>query len=104
MHTKVLFAMRYLLAFPDPTKGWIPFAMQELEEIKKSMSVDAIVTTSPPVSAHLIGRKAKADVRMLRGWPIFAIYGRRIWRRATIWSGCWNGRWSERRCAMRMRW
>jgi glycosyltransferase involved in cell wall biosynthesis len=59
VHTKVLFAMRYLLAFPDPTKGWIPFAMQALEELKKSMSVDAIVTTSPPVSAHMIGQKAK---------------------------------------------
>ena len=59
MHTKVLFAMRYLLTFPDSTKGWIPFAMQGLEEIRKSTSVDAIVTTSPPVSAHLVGRKAK---------------------------------------------
>ena len=59
IHTKVLFAMRYVLAFPDSTKGWIPFATQALEEIKKSKSVDAIVTTSPPVSAHMIGQKAK---------------------------------------------
>jgi Glycosyl transferase 4-like domain len=59
MHTKVLLAMRYVLTFPDSTKGWIPFAMQGLEEIRKSTSVDAIVTTSPPVSAHLVGRKAK---------------------------------------------
>jgi glycosyltransferase involved in cell wall biosynthesis len=59
VHTKVLFAMRYLLAFPDATKGWIPFAMQALEEVKESMNVDAILTTSPPVSAHMIGQKAK---------------------------------------------
>lgn len=59
MHTKILFAMRYLLTFPDSTKGWIPFAMQALGEIKKSTRVDAILTTSPPISAHLIGRKAK---------------------------------------------
>src|ERR1700687_34626 len=64
MHTKVLFAMRYLLAFPDSTKGWIPFAIRALEEIKKSIvkkgiTVDAILTTSPPVSAHMIGHKAK---------------------------------------------
>jgi glycosyltransferase involved in cell wall biosynthesis len=59
MHTKVLFAMRYLLAFPDSTKGWIPFATQALHEIKKSMTVDAVLTTSPPVSAHMIGQKAK---------------------------------------------
>ena len=60
VHTKVLFAIRYLLAFPDATKGWIPFAMRALEDVKKSMSVDAILTTSPPVSAHMIGQKAKA--------------------------------------------
>ena len=59
MHTKVLFAIRYLLAFPDSTKGWIPFAMQALKEVKKRMSVDAILTTSPPVSAHMIGHEAK---------------------------------------------
>lgn len=59
VHTKVLLAMRYLLAFPDSTKGWIPFAMQALEEIKKSMRLDVILTTSPPVSAHMIGHKAK---------------------------------------------
>ena len=59
VHTKLLFAMRYLLTFPDSTKGWIPFAIQELERIKKSSTVDAIVTTSPPISAHLIGRQAK---------------------------------------------
>jgi glycosyltransferase involved in cell wall biosynthesis len=59
MHTKLLFAMRYLLTFPDSTKGWIPFAVKELEQIKKNTTVDAIVTTSPPISAHLIGRKAK---------------------------------------------
>ena len=59
IHTKVLFAMRYLLAFPDSAKGWIPFATQALYEIKKSMTVDAVLTTSPPVSAHMIGQKAK---------------------------------------------
>jgi hypothetical protein len=59
VHTKILFAMRYLLTFPDSMKGWIPFAMQALEQIKESTRVGAILTTSPPVSAHLIGRKAK---------------------------------------------
>jgi len=59
IHTRLLFAVRYLLTFPDSTKGWIPFAMKELERIQASTRVDAIVTTSPPISAHLIGRKAK---------------------------------------------
>ncbi len=59
VHTKILFAMRYVLTYPDATKGWIPFAMQALEQLKESIKVDAIVTTSPPVSTHLVGRKAK---------------------------------------------
>ncbi len=59
IHTKLLFAIRYLLTFPDSTKGWIPSAIKELERIKKTAIVNAIVTTSPPISAHLIGRKAK---------------------------------------------
>jgi hypothetical protein len=58
-HTKILFLMRYLLTFPDSTKGWIPFAMQALEQ-KKDMKVDVILTTSLPVSAHLIGRNISA--------------------------------------------
>jgi glycosyltransferase involved in cell wall biosynthesis len=59
MHTRILSALRYLVTFPDSTKGWIPFAMEALEEIRKTTSLDAILTTSPPISAHLIGRKAK---------------------------------------------
>ncbi len=59
VHTKILSIMRYLVAFPDSTKGWIPFALQALYELRKNMTVDAILSTSPPVSAHLIGRKAK---------------------------------------------
>jgi len=35
IHTRLLFAMRYLLTFPDSTKGWIPFAMKELERIQQ---------------------------------------------------------------------
>jgi glycosyltransferase involved in cell wall biosynthesis len=58
VHTKILFMMRYLLTFPDSKKGWIPFATQALEQINKAR-VDAILTTSPPVSAHLVGRQAK---------------------------------------------
>jgi len=59
LHTKILSLMRYALTFPDATKGWIPFATEALYELKKTEKIDAILTTSPPISAHLIGRKAK---------------------------------------------
>ncbi len=59
LHTRILSLMRYIITFPDATKGWIPFALQALTELKKTTKIDAILSTSPPISGHLIGRKAK---------------------------------------------
>jgi hypothetical protein len=95
VHTKILFAMRYVLTFPDATKGWIPFAMQALEQIKESTRVDAIVTTSPPVSAHLVGRKAK----QLFGCPWIADL-RDLWSQNLAQGNDLSGE----PCAMRMHW
>lgn len=59
LHTKILSLMRYLITFPDATKGWVPFAVQALHELKASTPIDVILSTSPPISGHLIGRRAK---------------------------------------------
>jgi len=40
-------------------KGWVPFAMAAVSEMKPSLKFDAIVTTSPPESCHLIGSRVK---------------------------------------------
>ena len=71
LHTRILSLMRYLITFPDATKGWIPFALQALTELKKTAKIDAILSTSPPISGHLIGRKAKRILRLSldRGLP-----------------------------------
>jgi glycosyltransferase involved in cell wall biosynthesis len=59
-HTRLLRFAKYLLTYPDPFKGWIPYALQAIEEIRRrNLDIDAIVTTSPPVSCHLIGRHAR---------------------------------------------
>jgi hypothetical protein len=58
-HTRFFSLLRFFLTFPDSTKGWIPFAERALHELKDRVQVDAILTTSPPISAHMIGRKAK---------------------------------------------
>jgi glycosyltransferase involved in cell wall biosynthesis len=63
LHTRMLSLLSYLITFPDSTKGWLPFAMQSLAEIKQSSKVDAILTTSPPPAAHMIGRRAKEIFR-----------------------------------------
>ena len=48
----------YTLAFtPDEYIGWIPFAVKEGLQIIQREKVDAIYTTAPPNSLHLIGRE-----------------------------------------------
>ena len=48
----------YTFAFtPDEYIGWIPFAVKEGLQIIQREKIDAIYTTAPPNSLHLIGRK-----------------------------------------------
>ena len=44
---------------PDARKGWVPYAVKQAEEILQTEKVDAIITTGPPHSAHLIGLELK---------------------------------------------
>jgi glycosyltransferase involved in cell wall biosynthesis len=60
-HTRAIDLAKYFMVYPDETKGWLPFAMQAIDGIRQQgPQIDAILTTSPPISAHLIGRRAKA--------------------------------------------
>jgi hypothetical protein len=60
VHTRALDLAKYLLSYPDSTKGWTPFALAAVQDIRRqNLEIDAIVTTSPPISSHLIGREAK---------------------------------------------
>lgn len=59
-HTRALEMARYFITYPDEAKGWVPFALRAVEEMaEQGLKFDAILTTSPPISSHLIGRKAK---------------------------------------------
>src|SRR5437867_2204668 len=58
-HTKIIDCVKSWLACPDAMKGWVPFAMAAVSEMKPSLKFDAIVTTSPPESCHLIGSRVK---------------------------------------------
>lgn len=42
---------------PDARKGWVPFAYQRGKKIIKEKPIDVIITTGPPHSSHLIGKK-----------------------------------------------
>jgi glycosyltransferase involved in cell wall biosynthesis len=44
---------------PDARKGWVPYAVKQAEEILKTEKIDAVITTGPPHSTHLIGLQLK---------------------------------------------
>jgi glycosyltransferase involved in cell wall biosynthesis len=77
-HTRVMKWLKPLLLFPDVTKGWMPFAMEAVAELKKTTHVDAILTTSPPITCNLIGAQAKE----LLGVPWLADF-RDLWSQDT---------------------
>ncbi len=65
----------YSLAFtPDEFVGWIPFAVRKAVQVAKSEQVNALYTTAPPNSVHLIGRK----VHLKTGLPWVADF-RDLW-------------------------
>ena len=47
------------VAFPDANRGWVPFAVAAGVGVTAAGRIDAIVTSSPPVSAHLAGRELR---------------------------------------------
>ncbi len=60
-HTLAITVVKNLLTYPDSTKGWIPYALDAIESLRRqNRKIDAIITTFPPASAHLAGAKAKA--------------------------------------------
>ncbi len=44
---------------PDARVGWVKYAIKQAEEILKTEKIDAIITTGPPHSTHLIGLDLK---------------------------------------------
>ncbi|MCD4665940.1 MAG: glycosyltransferase [Bacteroidales bacterium] len=46
---------------PDARKGWNRFAINKAKEIILKNKIDAIITTGPPQSTHLIGHKLKME-------------------------------------------
>ena len=44
------------LFVPDARVGWVPFAVRAARLLHREAPVDAVLTTGPPHSAHLVGR------------------------------------------------
>ncbi len=49
-----LWRVHRLLSFPDSRVGWLPFALSAGIRAVRSRSFDAVYSTSPPVTAHLV--------------------------------------------------
>lgn len=56
------------MVLPDRVAGWIPFAVARCLKVIRDEPIDAILTTAPPVSTHLVG----LILRLVTGLPWIA--------------------------------
>jgi glycosyltransferase involved in cell wall biosynthesis len=57
VHTQVIDGLTSVLAYPDLTMGWVPFAINAIKKI--DVPIDAILSTAPPITAHVIAHEAR---------------------------------------------
>ncbi len=50
--------------FPDPKIGWVRSASKLGRILCENRSYDALITTSPPMSCHLVGQKLSAEFKV----------------------------------------
>ncbi len=48
-----------IVNYPDSEKGWRPFAIKAGDELLKEEAIDAIISTSAPVTAHIVASELK---------------------------------------------
>ena len=53
--------LREIVSMPDDQRGWYKFGVEEGKKIVAEEHVDAIFSTSPPETAHLIARRLSRD-------------------------------------------
>ncbi|MBD3334673.1 MAG: glycosyltransferase, partial [Candidatus Eisenbacteria bacterium] len=63
---RCLSRIRATLFVPDARIGWFPFAVSRARAIHRRRPVDAVLSTGPPFTAHLIGRSVAR--RIGRPW------------------------------------
>jgi glycosyltransferase involved in cell wall biosynthesis len=61
LHTHVIDRITSLLAYPDLTMGWVPFAIDAIRKIKGP--INAILSTAPPITSHVIAREARSILK-----------------------------------------
>ena len=58
-HLPGLWRLQRLVFFPDPEIGWMPFAIAAAVRAHSIVRLDALYSTSSPVSAHLVAGTVK---------------------------------------------
>ena len=53
-----------LINYPDNKRGWISFALKSASELISKEKIDAIISTSYPVTTHLIARKLRRKYKI----------------------------------------
>ncbi len=61
---KVVLFLRSNFFIPDPRKGWNKYAYKKACEVIQKEEIKNIITTSPPHSTQLIGRKLKQKLKV----------------------------------------
>ena len=56
--------IRANLFVPDARVGWVPFAVRAARRLHAAAPVDAVLTTGPPHSAHLVGRSLSRSLKL----------------------------------------
>jgi glycosyltransferase involved in cell wall biosynthesis len=61
VHTQVIDRLKSMLAYPDLTMGWVPFAIDAIKKI--DVPIDAILSTAPPITSHVIAQEARSILK-----------------------------------------
>lgn len=67
---RLLRKLSRLLFYPDNKRGWISPAVKEGVKILKQQKIDAIFSTAPPFSNHIIGK----ELKKISGLPLVLDY------------------------------
>ncbi len=60
----ILATMGGIIAYPDPQKGWQRFAVEAGKDILQQENIKAIISTSPPVTSHIIAKRLKTEFKI----------------------------------------
>jgi hypothetical protein len=60
----LLTAIGEVTAYPDPQKGWRAYAVEAGEDILRQQNIKAMISTSPPVTTHIIAKKLKNEFKI----------------------------------------